>query len=85
MQDKQTNANYNVDLYLKRKRISLDSLTDKNVKEIIQYPKLLGQYKNKSIKIHLGMYGYYMSYCNKNYKIKSNRVTYEDCVAILTK
>ena len=38
-------------------------------KKITEYPKKVGQHKQKDVMLHIGPYGTYMKYDNKNYRI----------------
>ena len=44
-------------------------LNEPQVKDLIDYPMKLGSYKKKDVFIHIGPYGKYMKYNQKNYKI----------------
>jgi len=65
------NKNINLKYILQKK--SKNSLKLKDVKDLIDYPMIIGKYKNKDISIHIGPYGKYMKYNNKNIKISQNK------------
>ena len=44
-------------------------LTEKDIKRVIQYPKIVGKHNKKDVILHIGPYGLYMKYNNKNYRI----------------
>jgi len=50
----------------------INSVTLEDIKQIIKYPKKIGAYKEKDILIKNGMYGYYIYYDDKNYKLLEN-------------
>jgi DNA topoisomerase-1 len=50
----------------------VDSVTLEDLKKIDNIPKVLGMYEDKEIILKNGVYGYYLSYNNKNYKILEN-------------
>ena len=53
-------------------KYSVDSVTIKDYEEITKFPKNLGKHKNIDVLIKKGMYGFYISYDNKNYKLLEN-------------
>jgi DNA topoisomerase-1 len=53
-------------------KYSISSVTIDDYNEITKYPKKMGTYENKDIIIKNGMYGYYISYDDKNYKLLEN-------------
>ena len=57
--------NVNIDKFIELKQKNFDSFDLNDAIEILKYPKKI----NKNIYIHIGPYGYYMKYKNKNYKI----------------
>ena len=61
------NKNMNLKYILKKK--DKNSLTMKDIKDLIDYPMKMGTYKKKDICIHIGPYGKYMKYDNKNFRI----------------
>ena len=64
--------NFNIQNYLKFKKIEKDNLKIEDCVEIIKYPKKVGSLKKKPVMIHMGPYGYYMKYNNKNIRIDQN-------------
>lgn len=67
------------------------SITDKNITEdevinLIKYPKHIGKYNKKNIHIHLGKFGYYIKYDNKNISFNQDdieKVDIEYCKILL--
>jgi DNA topoisomerase-1 len=58
----------------------------KDVEKITQFPKTLGQHNGLDIVVKNGMYGFYMTYSGKNYKIPEGHNEYlslEDAVEII--
>lgn len=53
-------------------KYSISSVTIDDYNEITKYPKKMGTYENKDIIIKNGMYGYYICYDDKNYKLLEN-------------
>jgi len=54
------------------------------IKNKSDYPKLLGDYKNKEIKIYKGPYGIYIKYDNKNFNIIGDKsVNLEESIKII--
>jgi DNA topoisomerase-1 len=50
-----------------------------DLQKLLEYPKLVGQYKNKDVYVHIGPHGKYIKYNDGNYKllkckIKSNKI-----------
>ena len=78
------NNNYNVSNYLKWKNKEISDIDNNDIDIIVTYPLKLGSHNKNSINIHLGPYGYYMSYNKKNYKIHQNPpYTLDYCINIL--
>jgi len=74
--------NINLKYILQKK--SKNSLKLKDVKDLIDYPMIIGIYKNKDISIHIGPYGKYMKYNNKNIKISQNKeYNLEECILLI--
>ena len=61
------NKNYNLKYILEKKE--LKSLKIEDIKDLIDYPMNIGKHDKKMITIHIGPYGKYMKYNNKNYRI----------------
>lgn len=61
--------NYSVGNYLKYKKIEVEKLKIEDCIKIVKYPRKIGSLKKKQIMIHMGPYGYYMKYDNKNIRI----------------
>jgi DNA topoisomerase-1 len=53
-------------------KYSISTVTINDYNEITKYPKKIGSYQDKDINIKNGMYGYYISYNDKNYKFLEN-------------
>jgi len=68
--------NYNIQGYLKYKKIEADMIKLDDFEKIIQFPKKICKHKNLDICIHIGPYGYYMRYGKKNIKIDQNSNTW---------
>ena len=76
--------NYNISNYLKWKGTNVEELMLDDIHTILTYPFKLGSYKNHSIVIHIGPYGYYMKYNKKNYKINQTPpYNKEYCIRLL--
>ena len=77
--------NYNIQGYLKYKKIESDKIALDDFETLIQFPKKICKHKNIDICIHIGPYGYYMKYGKKNYRIdqNSNTWTKENCIHLL--
>jgi DNA topoisomerase I len=77
--------NYNIQGYLKYKKIESDKIALDDFETLIQFPKKICKHKNIDICIHIGPYGYYMKYGKKNYRIdqNSNSWTKDYCIHLL--
>ena len=64
--------NYNIQGYLKYKKIEADMIKLDDFEIIIQFPKKICKHKNVDVCINIGPYGYYMRYGKKNIKIDQN-------------
>ncbi len=63
------------------KEIKADDITLEMVKDIIPYPIYLGDYKKYPVNIHIGPYGKYMKYRNKNFRIpQKEKYTLEEVI-----
>jgi DNA topoisomerase-1 len=65
---------------------SINTVSMKDVEKITQFPKTLGQHNGLDIIVKNGMYGFYMTYGDKNYKIPEGHNEYlslEDAVEII--
>jgi len=61
--------NYGLSNYLEMKKMKLENLTVEDIIIITEYPKDVGKHKDKSVMLHMGPYGIYMKYNEKNYRI----------------
>jgi len=64
--------NYNIQGYLKYKKIEANDLDLEDCKTVMKYPLKICKHKKDDICIHIGPYGYYMKYGKKNFKIDQN-------------
>ena len=62
----------NVSNYLKMMNSSIDTFNSDDISTIVTYPKKVCTHNKKDIYIHIGPYGYYLKYNNKNYKINQS-------------
>ena len=61
--------NFGLSNYMKATKKKLDELTSEDIQILIQYPKKVGQHKKKDVMLYYGIYGIYMKYNEKNYRI----------------
>ena len=61
--------NHGLTNYMKATKKKLDELTSEDIQILIQYPKKVGQHKKKDVMLYYGIYGIYMKYNEKNYRI----------------
>ena len=67
--------------FLKENEIKAEDITLEMVKDIIPYPIYLGDYKKHPVNIHIGPYGKYMKYRNKNFRIpQKDKYTLEEVI-----
>ena len=64
--------NYNIQGYIKYKKIIANEITLDDFKILVQFPKKICKHKNIDICIYIGPYGYYMKYGKKNIKINQD-------------
>jgi DNA topoisomerase-1 len=69
---KYKDKNYNIQGYLKYKKIEANMIKLDDFEIIIQFPKKICKHKNVDVCINIGPYGYYMRYGKKNIKIDQN-------------
>lgn len=63
------NKNYGIANYMKMSKKKIEELTEEDIIKITEYPKIVGTHKQKDVILHIGPYGTYMKYDNKNYRI----------------
>ena len=68
--------NYNIQGYLKYKKIESEQISLDDFKILVVFPKKICKHKNLDICIHIGPYGYYMRYGKKNIKIDQDMDTW---------
>ena len=67
-------------------KYSINTVSIKDLNDILRYPKILGQYEGKDIIIKNGQYGYYIVYNEKNYKLMEGydeSLSLEDAIKII--
>ena len=70
--------------FLKNSEVKADDITLEIVKDIIPYPMYLGDYKKHPVNIHIGPYGKYMKYRNKNFRIpQKEKYTLEEVIGCI--
>ena len=72
--------------FLSYKKVKKEDLQLEDCLEIIQYPKEMGKYENKSIEIIIGKFGYCLRYDKKFKKISQDKDkwTKEYCIRIVS-
>ena len=60
--------NYSLGELLKKK--SAEDITLRDIKKLVQYPKVLGICKDNKISLHMGKYGIYMKFGLDNVSLK---------------
>lgn len=76
------NKNINLKYILKNKK--KEDLKIKDIQNLIDYPMILGKHEKKEVVIHIGPYGKYMKYNNKNIKIpQKEKYKLEDCIKLI--
>jgi len=74
--------NINLKYILKNK--DKKSLIIDDIKDLINFPMNLGKHEKKDVMIHIGPYGKYMKYNNKNIKIpQENDYILSECIGLL--
>ena len=51
----------------------LNELTEEDIDIVLQYPKVIGEYKNHKMTLHIGIHSIYMKYNDRNYKLDSTK------------
>ena len=73
------NKNINLKYILEKKK--KETLQIKDIQNLIDYPMILGKYEKKDVVIHIGPYGKYMKYNNKNIRIpQKEKYKLEECI-----
>jgi len=68
-------------------KYSINTITLDDYNEIAKYPKKLGLFENNDILLKNGQYGFYVSYCEKNYKLINDfdeNLSLEDAIKCIT-
>jgi len=64
--------------------LTMENITMKDAIEILEYPKILGQYGGSDITINKGKYGIFLKYEKENYKIPEiKELTLENAINII--
>lgn len=63
----------------------ISSITIEEILVLLEYPKSIGNYKNKKVYIHFGQNGYYIKYNDKSYSIKDKNINIDDVKLIIEK
>jgi len=61
--------NRSLSYFLKDNPTDYEKITIEMIKDIIEFPLYVGKHNKKNIMIHIGPYGKYMKYNNRNYRI----------------
>ena len=78
--------NINLKNHLLKNKVDAEKIAFNDIKYLLDYPLKMGKYERGEVVIHIGPYGKYMKYKNKNYKIpQRDKYTYDECVRILEK
>ena len=73
--------NIGLSYLLEKSPCEYKDITLELIEDTIQYPMNLGKYEDKDVMIHIGPYGKYMKYNNKNYRIpQRDNYMLEDCI-----
>ena len=81
-----------------RTPLTMENITLQDAIELFEYPRELGDYEGKPIKLNRGKYGFYLSFGDKKFSLTNNQdekeekeyeeegdITYEDAVRIIEK
>ena len=55
------------------KEAEMESITYDEIKKLFEYPKKLGEFKNKSVELNKGKYGLYIKYNGSNFSIREDQ------------
>ena len=69
--------------YLTFTKKKLKDITVDDIEYLSKYPKILGKYENKEIKLSFGPYGEYIQYNKKFYKIPKDKDSMKDYLEII--
>ena len=69
--------------YLTFTKKKLKDITVDDIEYLSKYPKILGKYENKEIKLSFGPYGEYIQYNKKFYKIPKDKDVDKDYLEII--
>ena len=65
------------------KPLTIDNITLEQAKELLEYPKVLGKYKENDVVMAKGKFGYYIKYDNKNYPIENKNILLDDIIKLI--
>jgi DNA topoisomerase-1 len=60
--------------------LKVETVTLAQALELLEYPKVLGQYKNKDIMLKKGLYGLYIEYCKHRVSVVETDITLESAI-----
>jgi DNA topoisomerase-1 len=63
--------------------LTIDNITLEQAIELLSYPKLLGEYKNKEVLLQKGKFGLYVKYNDKNFPLADENISLDDVIKII--
>ena len=64
-------------------KFKIETITEQEAESLFEFPKLLGDYKGKEIKLCNGKYGFYLKWNDKNLSADSSDLTLEQAIEII--
>ena len=67
-------------VYAKLGKLDPQKITLKEALQLLEYPKVLGQFEGKDILLKKGSYGFYLNYQGENYSLENEKITLQEAI-----
>jgi DNA topoisomerase-1 len=67
-------------VYAKLGKLDPQKITLKEALQLLEYPKVLGQFEGKDILLKKGGYGFYLNYQGENYSLENEKITLQEAI-----
>lgn len=63
--------------------LKLETITLQDALKLFEYPKVLGKYQNKDVKLTKGKFGFYIIFGDKKYPVENEEVTLDQVISLI--